>query len=223
MIEIFSLGGSLVFPKELDVLFLRQFKNFVLKWVKKGKRFAIVVGGGKIARNYQKTAKKFRADEKELDWLGIFATVLNAQLVKSTFGNFAFPKVLTDPRKKIKTKKKIIVFGGWKPGRSTDFDSVLVAKNFGAKRVVNLSDIDFVFEKNPERSKRAKPLEKISFDKLLEIVGEKWSPGANLPFDPEAAKLAKKAKIQVIILNGRNFKNLEKVFLGKKFKGTIVE
>jgi uridylate kinase len=223
MIEVLSLGGSLVCPDEIDVLFLKKFRDFILKWIKKGKKFVIFVGGGKTARRYQKVAKKFWVKNKELDWIGIFATILNAQLVKSVFGNFAFEKVLTDPTKKIKTKKKIIVFGGWKPGRSTDYDSVLTAKNFGAKRVINLSDVDFIYDKNPKKFKDAKPLERISFDELFKIIGRKWTPGANIPFDPEAAKLAKKEKIEVIFLNGRNFKNLEKVFLGKKFKGTIIK
>jgi uridylate kinase len=223
MIEVLSLGGSLVCPNEIDVLFLKKFRNFILKWIKKGKKFVIFVGGGKIARKYQNAAKEFKVENKELDWVGISATLLNAQLVKSIFGNFAFERILTDPTKKIKTKKKIIVFGGWKPGWSTDYDSVLAAKNFGAKRIINLSDVDFIYDKNPKKFKDAKPLKKISFDELFKLIGRKWTPGANVPFDPEAAKLAKKEKIKVIFLNGKNFKNLEKVFLGKKFKGTIIE
>jgi len=223
MIEVLSLGGSLVCPEEIDILFLKKFRNFILKWIKKGKKFIIFVGGGKIARKYQRVAKKFKAKNEELDWIGISATLLNAQLVKSIFGNFAFHKVLTDPSQKVFTRKKVIVFGGWKPGRSTDFDCVLASKIFGAKRVVNLSNIDFVFDKDPSKFKDPRPIKIISFDELLKIIGRKWIPGANLPFDPKAIKLAKKEKIQIIILNGRNFKNLEKVFLGQKFKGTIVQ
>jgi len=223
MVEILSLGGSLVCPDEIDVLFLRKFRNFILKWVKKGKKFIIFVGGGKTARKYQNVAREIKVKNEELDWIGISATLLNAQLVKSILGKFACEKVFTDPTKKVKTKKKIIVFGGWKPGWSTDYDCVLAAKNFEAKRVINLSDVDFIYDKNPKKFKDAKPLEKISFDELFKIVGKKWTPGANVPFDPEAAKLAKKEKIKVIFLNGRNFENLEKVFLGKKFAGTIIE
>ena len=223
MIEVLSLGGSLVCPEEIDIEFLKKFRDFILKWVQKGKKFVILVGGGKTARKYQKTAREFGAKDEQLDWIGIWATILNAQLVRSLFGKIALKKVLTDPSKKIKVKKKIIVFGGWKPGRSTDYDSVLVAKNFGAERVINLSNIDFVYDKDPKKFKDAKPLERISFDELFKIIGKKWTPGANLPFDPEAVKLAKREKIKIIVLNGRNFKNLEKVFLGKKFVGTIVE
>ena len=223
MIEVLSLGGSVICPEEIDVLYLKKFRDFIFKWIKRGKKFAIFVGGGKIARKYQAIAKNFLVKNEELDRIGILATLLNAQLLKSVFGKFVFKKVIIDPTKKIKTKKKIIIFGGWKPGRSTDFDSVLGAKLFKAKRVINLSNIDFVFDKDPRKFKDAKPIEKISFDELLKITGEKWIPGANLPFDPKAIKLAKKENIKIIILNGKDLKNLEKLFLDKKFKGTIVQ
>jgi uridylate kinase len=222
--EILSLGGSLVCPDKIDTGFLKKFKNFILKQIKKGKKFVIFIGGGKIAREYQETAKKLLVkDRDQLDWMGILATWLNAFLVKSLFGNLAFPQVLTDPSKKIRTTKKIILFGGWKPGWSTDFDAVLAAKNFGAKRVINLSNIDYVYDKNPKKFKNAKPLKKISFNEFFKIIGKKWMPGANLPFDPVATKLAKKEKIKIIILNGKNFENLEKALKGEKFKGTIID
>jgi uridylate kinase len=223
MFEVFSLGGSVFCKEEIDITFLKKFKSFILKWIKKKKKFLIFVGGGKTARIYQKAGRKFGIKNEQLDWIGIFATFLNAQLIKSIFGNFAFEKILSDPTKKIKTKKKIIIFGGWKPGRSTDYDCVLAAKTFKVKRVINLSDIDYVYDKDPKKFKDAKPLKRISFDDLLKIIGKEWIPGANLPFDPEAAKMAKKEKIKVIILNGKNLKNLEKVFLEKKFKGTLIE
>ncbi len=223
MIEVLSLGGSLVCPDDVDVEFLKNFKNFIEKWIKKGKKFAILVGGGNLARKYQRAAKELLVfDYKELDWIGIFATLLNAVLVKSIFGQLAFSKIIINPTEKIKTKKKILIGGGWKPGRSTDFDAVLIAKNFGAKRVINLTNIDCIFDKDPKKFKKAKPIEKISFDEYLKIVGKKWIPGANLPFDPVAASLAKKEKIEIVILNGKNFKNLEKFFKGQKFIGTVI-
>lgn len=222
--EILSLGGSLVCPDKIDFNFLKKFKNFILKWVKRKKRFVIFIGGGKLAREYQAAAKKLGVfKHKDLDWIGIFATWLNAILIKSYFGKMAFERIIFDPREKIKTKKKIIFCGGWKPGRSTDYDAVLMAKNLKAKRVINLSNIDFVYEKDPKKFKTSKPLEKISFDKLMEIIGKKWVPGANLPFDPLGVRLAKKEKIKILILNGRNFKNLDNLFKNQKFKGTIVQ
>jgi len=45
-----------------------------------------------LPENIKKLTKKFKAKNEELDWVGISATLFNAQLVKSIFGNFAFTK-----------------------------------------------------------------------------------------------------------------------------------
>lgn len=220
--EIISLGGSLVCPEEIDFKFLRNFRKFILSWVRKGKKFAIIVGGGGIARKYQKIAKEFGTSFENLDWIGIFATWLNASLIKSLFESFAFSEIITNPSKKLNPREKILIAGGWKPGWSTDFDAVILARNLKAKRVINLTNIDYVFDKDPKKFSDAKPIFSSSFDQFLKIIGKKWTPGANFPFDPVAARLAKKLKIEIIILNGKNFKNLSAFFKGKKFVGTII-
>lgn len=221
--EILSLGGSVFCPAGIDVQFLKKFKRLILKWVKKGKRFAILTGGGSLTREYQKIAKQlgvFKNDD--LDWIGIYGTWLHAILIKTFFGGLAFSEIITNPTKKIKTEKKIIIGAGWKPGSSTDLDAVLLARNLGSKRIINLSNIDYVYDKDPKKFKDAKPVEKMTFEEIFKIVGKKWTPGANVPFDPIAAQIAQKEKIEIIILNGRNFDNLEKIFRGENFIGTII-
>ncbi len=221
--QIISLGGSLVCPEDPDFNFLKPFRDFILRWVKKGERFVIFVGGGKICRKYQKIAKEIGENQsKILDEIGISATILNATLVKSIFGRNSFSEVLVDPTKKIKTNKKILVFGGYKPGWSTDFDAILMAKTLNQKLVLNLSNIDFVYDKDPNRFQDAKPIRKISFSELKKIIGRKWIPGGNFPLDPIALRLAEKEKIKVVILNGRNFENLEKFMRNEEFVGTEI-
>lgn len=220
---IFSLGGSLVFPEEIDVDFLKKFQDFILKWLKKGKKFVIFVGGGKLARNLQKAAKKLLIqDSNFLDWLGIYATYLNALLVKSLFGKLTFKDIVKDPTNKIRTNKKIIIGAGWKPGWSTDYDAVMFAKKHGIRKIINLTDVDYVYNRNPEKFKYAKPFLNISFSEFLKLGKQKWEAGLNFPFDPKAAKLAQEEKIKIIIVDGRNLKNLDNVLKEKKFKGTTI-
>ena len=52
MLWVISLGGSLIVPDQIDVQFLKGFRNLILSQVKKGNRFIIICGGGRIARNY---------------------------------------------------------------------------------------------------------------------------------------------------------------------------
>lgn len=220
---ILSLGGSIVVPESIDENYLLKFKDFILKFVKNGKKFIIFVGGGKTARLYQAAAKNLGvSNESVLDSIGIYSTHLNASLVLSLFNGKSFPGVIKDRTNRIKTGKKIIIAGGWKPGCSTDYDAVLMTKDYGAKKVINLSNIDYVYDKNPKEFNDAKPIKKISFSDFLKITGKIWKPGLNLPFDPIATMLAQKEGIEITIANGHNLENLEKILTGKDFQGTVI-
>ncbi|MEK9130258.1 MAG: UMP kinase [Patescibacteria group bacterium] len=222
---IISLGGSLIIPNEIDFIFLKKFKNLILKYLKKEMRFFIVSGGGKTARNYQTAASKITKITKEdLDWIGIHSTRINAHLLRTIFRNWSYPKIITNPQKARKEiKEKVIIAGGWKPGWSTDFVATKLAQIYKANTVLNLSNISFVFNKDPKKYKDAKPLEKINWATFRKIVGNKWNPGANLPFDPIASKLAEKLQLKVIVLKGTELQNVNNFLAGKKFKGTTIE
>lgn len=221
---IFSLGGSLIVPGEkIDVLFLKKFRKLILSLLGVDHYIVIVTGGGRTNKKYNSAARKIiRIKNIDLDWLGIAATKLNAELLRVVFAKYAYPKVLDNPNKKIRTNKKLIIASGWKPGWSSDLDAVLWARNFKAKTVINLTDIDFVYEKDPDIYPHAQPLKQISWNDFIKIVGKKWSPRGSWPFDPIASQLAQKLKTKVIILNGRKLKNLKDYLTGKKFKGTVI-
>lgn len=220
---VLSLGGSLIVPDGINEDFLYQFKKFILKWAKKGKRFFIVTGGGKTVRSYQRAARELGVKDKaSLDQLGIDITYVNARLVKSLFGKAAYPEVVKDYAKNIKTNAKIIVASGWKPGCSTDFDAVLAAKKCGAKQVINLSNIKYIYDKDPKTHPEAQPIESMTFAELLKITGKVWYPGANTPFDPKAAQLACKSDMTVLIANGGDLENLDSLLADEPFCGTVV-
>lgn len=217
------MGGSLINPGEIDAGFLKNFRQLVLNHTKKGHRFILITGGGRPARDYGKALQAVaKSSSTDLDWMGIFATRLNAQLVRLVFGKLAHPVIIEDPNKKVLFKEKILVAGGWMPGRSTDDDAVRLAKIYGAETVINLSNIDYVYTKDPRKFNDAKIIKEISWANFRKIVGNKWSPGKNAPFDPTAAKLAQKNKLTVIIANGKNLKNLQNILEGRSFIGTTI-
>ena len=219
---IISLGGSLVAPGEIDIGFLKNFKHSLQKYLG-AKRFFILVGGGKICRVYQKALLEFGAKNNDRDWIGINISRLNAEVVKQLFTGYAYDKIITDPNKKVKTNKALIIGAGWKPGWSTDYDAVLIAKNHNIKTIINLTNIDYVYDKNPSQFPDAKPLKKINWKDFERIVGDKWSPGLSMPFDPRASKLAARLKIKVIMLNGKNLERLEDFLNNKPFIGTTIQ
>lgn len=223
--KIISVGGSIIIPKTgFDVIFLKKFRELILSHVKKGTKFVLVVGGGGTCRQYQEAlVKTVKTNDKNLDWLGIQSTWLNAEFVRMMFGEFAHKEIIKDPTKKIKTNKSIIIAGGWKPGWSTDMDAVLLAKNFGASEVINLSNIDYVYDKDPNKFKLAKKIEKTDWESFRKnVVGNKWNPGKNAPFDPIASREAEKLSLKVAILKGTNLKEVDNAILGDDFKGTLI-
>ncbi|MDD2656064.1 MAG: UMP kinase [Patescibacteria group bacterium] len=225
-LKIISVGGSIVIPKTgFDINFLKKFRQMILAEVKKGQKFILIIGGGSTARIYQSALQEtVKIKEENLDWMGIGATIINANFVRLMFGEVAYKDVVTNPTKKIKTNKAIIVAAGYKPGCSTDYDAVLFAKTYGAKEMLNLSNIEYVYDKDPRKFPDAKIIENIDWKTFRkEIVGDIWQPGKSAPFDPVASKAAEKLKLKVSILQGTNLEEVKNALGGKKFKGTVIE
>ncbi|MBI2551789.1 UMP kinase [Candidatus Uhrbacteria bacterium] len=221
---VISLGGSLVSPEagKVDVAFLRKFRALIVRYVKRGHQFAIIVGGGKLARVWQESAKRLAIKRiSELDWVGIRATQLNAELVRAMFENAAQGAVVFNPKQGV-GKFKILIGAGYVPGHSTDYDAVVRAKTVGTRTVINLSNVKYVYDKDPSKFKDAKPLKKISWPEYHERFHARWVPGVNVPFDSKAAHLAWRSGIRVVFMDGRNLKNFERFLQGKKFDGTII-
>lgn len=221
---VMSLGGSLIAPNDIDRVFLKKFKKLILDYTKNGNSVILICGGGDVCRHYQKAAKTIFPKVKsiDLDWVGIAATKLNAELVSAIFGDAAYESIMFDPTKPVKTNRRIIVGAGFKPGSSSDKDAVLAAKAYGAQVVVNLSNITYVYDKDPSKFKDAKPQKTMSWAAFQKLVGTKWVPGAHVPFDPAATKLARQYKMKLVVMRGSNLTNLRNFLAGKKFQGTIV-
>ena len=218
-ILVISVGGSLIVPDSIDINFLLEFKKIILT---QNKKFIIICGGGKTARRYQEAAKNIVPSLKdELDWLGIQATILNAYLLKTIFKEKAYKKIIRNPNEKVNFNEDILIASGWKPGFSTDYDAVLLSKNFGIKKLVNLTNVDYVYNKDP-KFKDAKPIKEISWKEFRKLLPNKWEPGLSTPFDPVAAEEAEKSGLEVIVMNGKKLKNLENYLNKKEFIGTKI-
>lgn len=222
---VISLGGSIIVPREINLKFIKKFTKLISRLAKKGHIFFIVTGGGSTARSYQVTARKLskKVSDFDLDWMGISATKLNAQLLNSAFGKLARKGIINDPREAMKTLRKVNVVSGWKPGWSTDYVAVRIAQTYKVKTVMNFSNVDYVYEADPKLHKKAKKFKKLSWRQYLKKFGTAWDPGANVPFDPVGAKLAHKLGIKVIVMNGLNLRNFRNFLSQKSFRGTVIE
>lgn len=222
-IIVISLGGSLIVPDKINVDFLKDFRELILSQIKKGKKFIIVTGGGKVARVYQDAAKNLsNPPSDDLDWIGISALRLNGELVRVIFGDKAHPGVIYDLSGDFSTLSPIIVGAAYKPGHSTDYDAVLAAKKVGAKKIINLSNVDYVYDSDPRKNSNARKIEEISWSAYRKLIPKDFSPGLSSPFDPVASKMAEESGIVVIIMNGRPIANLANCLNRQKFVGTVI-
>ncbi len=221
---VISLGGSLIVPDGIDTEFLSGFKKLVEAEVARGKSFVIVTGGGKVCRRYQAAGKEIAAlSHTAIDWIGIYVLRLNAEFVRMLFGTLAHETVVIQPSELKKVTKPIALCGAEAPGHSTDFDAVEMAVQVEAKRIVNLSNIDFVYNKDPKRFADAVKIARISWTDFRKIIPEKWEPGLNSPFDPIAAARAQECGLEVAIMNGKPIAHLADYLAGQTFVGTVIK
>jgi uridylate kinase len=197
-----SLGGSLLtqtpdaFTKYATTL--KQLKA-------RGHQLIVVCGGGRPARHWINLAKELGAGSYTQDRLGIHATHLNALLLIAALGPDAHPHI---HRRGSEIKRnlgdRILVGGGHLPGSSTDYRAVLFAEAAGADLIINATDVDGVYEKNPEKHPGAVKLDRITFSQLEKIIKEntEQSPGKYGLFDLKAVRRAKKLKIPLVFIDG---------------------
>lgn len=224
---VLSLGGSLVVPNGgIDTQFLIEFNKFIRHQISsKKRRFFVVVGGGQTTRNYQEAARIVRGqkiEDNDLDWLGIHATRLNAQMIRTIFRDIADPRVIKHYEIILKIDSPLAIAAGWKPGWSTDFCAVTLCQDYGIHSMVNMTNVDQVYTKDPKKFPDAKPLIETTWKKYRAMVGDTWVPGMNVPFDPIASRLAQDHDVTVRILNGKNLDNVSRALDGQSFIGTTI-
>ncbi len=222
---VLSIGGSSINPDgKPDINFLKGISK-VLKESKD--EFGIVTGGGSVARAYANAAKELGASEYDADAVAIVATKLNAHILISALGDIAHPNVpMTFERARMHLgKHKVVVMGGTIPGITTDSDSALLAEAIGAKRLVNVSNVDAVYDSDPRKNPNAKKFEKLTYEQLIDLAvkSDKRTAGTHFVFDMLACKLVARSKIETHFVSGKNMKDVANAINGKKHSGTVVK
>ena len=229
MVKVLSVGGSIVVPHEPDIEFLKKFTTMIREWLSENneRKLILVIGGGGPARIYQNAYKNIinnqnEYNSNEADWIGITATRLNAQLLRAVLSDLCLQDVVYNPTAVEEFTGRVLIASGWKPGFSTDTDAEYLAEKFGAKTIVNLSNIDKVYTDDPRKNSDAKPLDTITWPDFRAMVGDEWVPGKNCPFDPIASKRAEAQGISVVCAGGKNIENIRKILDDKPFFGTTI-
>ena len=222
---VLSLGGGIINPEGTpDAEFV---KKLVKVLAESRLKFGIVTGGGRTARIYAQAARELGSNEFEADEIAIVSTRQNAALITGALAGHAYPKVITNfnEARNAAMDHRIVVMGGTIPGISTDTDSALLAEALHAKRLVNMSNVDGIYDSNPRNNPKAKKFQKMKYAELIELAtkGDSRRAGENFVFDLLACKLIARSKIEAHFVNGRNLEDVKKAIEGKAHSGTVVK
>ena len=198
-----------------NVKMLKDYASFLVK-ISKICQPVIIAGGGNIARHYITHARSSGADESTLDELGIEISRLNAKLLIYALKNKAYshpPTTLQEVRHAV-DDGLIVVTGGLHPGQSTNGTAALIAEKINAEQFLNATDVDGVYDKDPNKFKNAKKFKRIELKNLKNMLMHEDSiAGGYDLMDIVALKIIERSKIKTRILKA-DIKTLEKAIKG---------
>ncbi len=220
---VVSVGGSVLIPGRDDSEYIARLAA-VLTLLKSEVQLAVVCGGGSTARYYASTGRELGGCERDLDIMGIGATRLNAQLLGLALGDM--PERVCESAEETAAASapgRIVVMGGTEPGHTTDAVAAMVARAMGADRIVNASNVDHVYTDDPRSNPAAERIDRMTVDRLGELVYKEHGASKSSVFDPMGVDIARESRIDILMVDGRNLDALRAAILGEPFEGTFVD
>ncbi|MBI4092843.1 MAG: UMP kinase [Candidatus Kerfeldbacteria bacterium] len=216
---VISLGGSVIVPRRVDVRFLKRFVALIRK-LSKSRRIAITCGGGAAARSMAAAARALGVRRNEdLHWIGIRQTATNAEVVRAALG--VRGPVITSYSERTRFSGRIVVAAGRRPGGTTDYCAVVLARALGATTIYNITDVAGVYSADPRVSRRARLLPALTWRGFLRLIGSPLMPSMHAPFDPVASRAAARHRVRVVVMS-KDTANFARALDGLPFVGTVI-
>ena len=221
---VLRIGGSVV-ASPINTELMSKYAELLKTLKKQGHEIAVVVGGGKMAREFIDIAKNLGLNERAQDEIAISVSRLFAQLFLQKLGDLACGKVSfnLDEAAEFLEEGKIVVMGGLKPGITTDAVAALVAERTGAHLIVKGTDQDGVYDKDPRKHTDAIKLDHLFFDDLCKVFElSKHEAGMHQIVDPVAIGVMKRGRMKLVVVNGFNADNVLAAVNGESV-GTLID
>lgn len=163
----------------LDFDYINKICLRIKKIHNMGIRVGIVCGGGNFLRGRDTS----EMERETADYVGMLATVMNSLVLKDVFIKLGMDvynqsglevgiidKVDSSKAIKALDDGKIVIFGGGtgRPFFSTDTGAALRAKDIKAEMIIKLTNVDGVYDKDPNKYKDAKKYDIVTYDEVLE-------------------------------------------------------
>lgn len=211
----------------IDFKFIGKLADQIKSLSKAGLEIAIVIGGGNFWR--YRDFKDSNLERVHSDYLGMLATIINSVALQDelrarkvdalALSAISVKKLLDDyslrtAREYLAEGKVLICAGGTgNPFCSTDTAAALRAGELECDLIVKATNVDYVYDKDPNKFSNAKPFKKISYNEVL-------SKSLGI-MDLGAIAMAEDAKVPIAIFNLNKPQNLLEIVHGKNV-GTII-
>ena len=218
-----SLAGNKKYGLDFD--YIKEICLRIKNIHDMGVRVAIVCGGGNFLRGRDAKAM----DRERADYVGMLATVMNSLVLRDMFIQIGCEvynqsgleiSIIDKIDKKLSLKaldeNKIVIFGGGtgKPFFSTDTGASLRAVDIGADIIVKLTNVDGVYDKDPNKYSDAVMYDEITFDDVL-----KNKLGI---MDMEAIEMCRDNNIEIAVININIEDGLDYIVENKKIGTRVV-
>jgi uridylate kinase len=220
---VLRIGGSVV-ASPVNPALINDYTDLLKKLKEQGHEVAVVVGGGALARDFIRTAKKIGLKEEAQDEVAISVSRVFAQLFLKKIGRLGCKNVPVTIGEAARClhEGKIVVMGGLKPGMTTDTVAALLAEKMDADLLIKGTDQEGVYDKDPKKHPDAVKLKRLSYADLSKVfVEDKHKAGIHQVLDPEAVKVMRRKRIQAVIVNGFKPENMMAAVEGKAV-GTVI-
>lgn len=218
-----AIGGSILL-KEGNADKFNEYAK-LLKELSEEHEIFVVVGGGRPARDYIKFVREIGAGEAMADDIGIEVTRINAKLMLLALSDFAYQKVPHNFQEALEYSAtgKIVVMGGTEPAHSTDAVSAILAEYVKADILVNMTAVDGLYTKDPNKYDDAELIEEITASDMMEIIGGNEVKAGTYEFiDMTAIQMIKRSNLETVIANGNEPQNLIKAINGEKIGTRVI-
>jgi len=217
---VLRIGGSVISPWP-DPKLIDKYAEVVSSLTSEGHLIAVVVGGGQVSRKFVESARGLGLSSFQQDTIAIFATRLNARLVAMKLGGVSSVPTSIESMLQRLSRNRVAVMGGLRPGFTTDAVAVLIAEKWNADLLIKGSDQEGIYTADPRLNKKAKKLDKISYERMEQILGGKHKPGIRSIVDPVAVEHLVKSRIRLVVLNGSDPRGVLKAIRGEKVGTTV--
>lgn len=202
-----------------------EFANEISEVAKMGTSVGIVVGGG----NFWRGRANKHMDRCTADHIGMLATTMNALALQDALRQIGCESrvqtgiemrqiaefYIKNRATRHMEKGRVVIFGcgTGSPFFSTDTAAALRAAEINAEAVLKATNVDGIYDKDPNKYEDAKKIKKIEY---IDVLNKKLNV-----MDSTATTLCMDNNIPIIVFDINKKGNLKKVIEGKNI-GTIV-